>query len=160
MSPKYFESLNSAFLAHFSRRLSDLITAQGTEILREMQMTTPSTAISTMIFIHKNNDVTAAVLADAFGVSHQMATQRVNALEKLGLLERISQVEDRRSKNIALTASGKAEVKQLEPFIKKMKLVFDEIDTETGVELMSIIRRAELALLENPLKARLKQMGR
>lgn len=159
MNSKYFENLNSAFLAHFCRRLSDLITTQGTEILREMRMTTPSTAVSTLIFLRKNRDVTAAVLADSFGVSHQMATQRVNALEKLGLVERSSQPEDRRSKQVVLTALGETEAEQLEPFIRNMKVVFDELDTEVGVELMSVIRRTELSLLETPLKTRLQNIG-
>jgi DNA-binding MarR family transcriptional regulator len=87
-----------------------------------------------------------------------MATQRVNALEKLGLVERISQPEDRRSKKVVLTALGKSEVKQLEPFIKNMKVVFDELDTEVGVELMSVIRRTELSLLETPLRTRLQNI--
>ena len=80
MTEKYFEKLNSAFLGHFARRMADLIIEQGSEILLDLDLTTPATSISTMLYLEKNHNVTVAVLADALGVSHQMATQRINFL--------------------------------------------------------------------------------
>lgn len=154
---KYFEQLSSAYLAHFSRRLADLIIEQGSELLTEMGLETPSTAISTVIYLDKDGPTTVAALADALGVSHQMATQRINALEKLKLVARRSSQLDKRAKNVVLTQKGQTEVKKLAPFAKLMSHVFDELEKELGCQLTRIIRRAELSLIETPLKNRLRK---
>jgi len=157
MNEKYFEQLSSAYLAHFCRRLSDLIIEQGSEILREMKLVTPATAMSTVFFLKKNDKVTVAMLADALGVSHQMATQRINALEKIGIVKRVSSDEDKRAKAVILTKHGKSEVRKLEPFAKQMTDVLEEFEAELGSQLTKLIRQAELALLDKPLKLRLNQ---
>ncbi len=156
MTDKYFENLSSAYMAHFCRRLADLIIDQGGELLKEMKLVTPSTAMSSVFYLDKNSQSTVAALAGALGVSHQMATQRINSLIKLGLVERISSVQDKRSKVINLTKLGKSEVKKLTPFATKMTKAFEKLETELECNLTNIIRQAELALIDKPLKQRIK----
>jgi DNA-binding MarR family transcriptional regulator len=155
MTVKYFEKINSAFLGHFARRMADLIIEQGSEILRDLDLTTPATSISTMLYLDKNHQVTVAVLADALGVSHQMATQRINFLEKLSLVKRVSSPEDKRSKMITLTQIGQSEVIKLIPFTKKIENVFEELEVEMDCKLTKIIHQTELALRNKSLKERL-----
>jgi len=158
MIDKYFEKLSSAYMAHFCRRLSELIIEQGGELIKEMNLITPATAISSVFYLDKNPQSTVAALADALGVSHQMATQRINSLIKLGLVERVSCEQDKRAKVITLTKLGRVEVKQLAPFTKQMTKVFEELETELGCNLTKIIRQTELALIKKPLKQRLKSI--
>lgn len=155
MTDKYFEKLSSAYMAHYCRRLADLIIEQGGELIREMKLLTPSTAMSSVLYLDKNPQSTVAALADALGVSHQMATQRINSLAKLGLVERVSSGQDKRSKAINLTKLGRAEVKQLAPFSKRMTQVFEQLETELDCNLSKVVRQAEIALINKPLKQRL-----
>ena len=158
MTEKYFEQLSSAYLAHFSRRLADLIIEQGSELLTEKGLGTPSTAMSTVFYLDKNEQTTVASLADALGVSHQMATQRINALEKLKLVTRTSSDKDKRAKFVVLSAKGKSEVAQLYPYAKKLKRVFEELETELNCQLTSMVRKAEMSLINRPLKQRLSSI--
>ncbi|MCW8876578.1 MAG: MarR family transcriptional regulator [Kangiellaceae bacterium] len=157
MNDKYFEKLSSAFMAHFCRRLSDLIIEQGSELIAELNLVTPTTAVSSVFYLDKNPQATVAELANALGVSHQMATQRINQLTRLKLVERVSSTEDKRAKVINLTKLGKAEVKKLLPLTEQMTQAFDQLEEELGSELTKLIRRTELALIEKPLRERLKQ---
>ncbi len=155
---KYFEKLSNTYMSHFCRRLADLINEQGSEVLTDMNLDTPSTAISTVLFLDKNKLATVASLADELGVSHQMATQRINALEKLGLVTRQSSEQDKRAKFVTLTEKGQAEVKQLIPFTIKMNLAFDDLESEVGCQLTQLIRQTEMALLKTPLNKRIKNI--
>ena len=112
MSEKYFEQLSQAYLAHFCRRLADLIIEQGSETLKDMGLKTPTTAVSSLLYLADNNEVSVADLAEALGVSHQMATQRVQGLEKLGLVSRIPSANDKRAKQVVLTQLAETEIKQ------------------------------------------------
>jgi len=158
MTDKYFEKLSSAYMAHFCRRLSDLIIEQGSELIKEMNLVTPSTALASVFYLDKNPQCTVAALADALGVSHQMATQRINSLAKLGLIERVSSSQDKRAKVIHLTKLGHSEVKLLVPFARQLTNVFEELEKELGCNLTKLIRQAELTLIDKPLKQRLENI--
>ncbi len=154
---KYFEKLSNTYLSHFCRRLADLINEQGAELISEMNIDTPSTAISTMLFLEKHKLATVASLADELGVTHQMATQRVNALEKLKLLTRQYSKHDKRAKFVILTQKGHDEVQQLIPFTIKINKAFDDLESEIGCQLSQIIRKTELSLIKTTLKQRISE---
>jgi DNA-binding MarR family transcriptional regulator len=101
--------------------------------------------------------VTVANLAEALGVSHQMATQRINSLQKLGLVDRIDSEEDARAKVVVLTKLGKYEVLQLRPFSDEVTKAFNDLELELGAPLVELIRKAELSLLQTPLKQRITE---
>lgn len=157
MTTQYFEQLSPAYLAHYCRRLSSLIIDQGTQILSEMGLVTPAASISAIVYIEANSPVSAATLAEALGVSHQMATQRVNELEKLKLIRRVHSKQDKRVKQIVLTPLANKEIKQLKPFTEKVEQAFRQLESDLECELMSIIRKAELALLAKPLCLRISE---
>ncbi|WP_196140791.1 MarR family winged helix-turn-helix transcriptional regulator [Aliikangiella sp. G2MR2-5] len=155
----YLDTLGSPYLAHFARRLADLIIEQGTTILLEKGMVTPSTALSTVFYLDNNQNVTVACLANALSVSHQMATQRINSLIKLGLVTKGSSDKDKRAKYVVLTRKGKEEVKQLIPFVQNLARAFEELESDLECQLTQVIRDAEKSLLETPLKERLSNLS-
>lgn len=160
MSTRYYENLSPAYLGHYCRRLSNVIVEQSSEILNEMGIVTPSASISAITYLHMNSPISVANLAEALGVSHQMATQRVNQLEKLGLIQRIHLEGDKRVKQVILTPLAKSEVKRLKPFTKKVDSIFLELEKELNCQLMSGLRKAELSLLDKPLSQRVKTRGK
>ena len=141
-------------MSHYARRLADLINDQASDVLQELNLCTPASAISTLLFINLNSEVTVARIADAMGVTHQMATQRINALEKLSLVKRVALPSDQRAKQIELSNTGQSEIKAIQPFMATMKLLFEELETELGHELSQTIYQAELSLRQCPLKQR------
>ena len=146
-------------MAHFCRRLADLIIAQGSEILADRGLTAPSTALSTIFYLDQNQNTTVASLASALDVSHQMATQRINVLVKLGLVARSSSDADKRAKCVVLTPLGKKEAKQLYPFATEMAQVFEGLEAELDCALTTVIRKAERSLLQRSLKQRLEELS-
>lgn len=155
---KYLEKLDGSFLAHFSRRLSEIIIEQGSRIIESHGITTPTTAVSSIYFLMEEDKATVAGLAEALGVTHQMATQRVNTLEKLGLVFRKPNPEDKRAKSIHLTELGTKEGKKLQPITAKINIIFEQLNNQIECDLMTKIRQAELALIKAPLQKRIKEL--
>ncbi len=146
-------------MSHYARRLADLINEQATDVLKEYKSCIPASAISTLQYLSSHDNVTVALLANDLGVTHQMATQRINALEKLLLVKRISLPTDQRAKQIQLSKKGYKEIKALQPFMRKMTLLFTEFESELGHKLSQTIYQAELSLRQTPLKERIKVNG-
>lgn len=159
MTEQYFEELGSPYMAHFCRRLADLIIEQGSEILAEKGLTTSSTALSTIFYLDQNQNTTLASLASALGVNHQIATQRINGLVKLDLVTRSSSDEDKRAKFFVLTPTGKKEAKQLLPFATEMTQVFEDFEAELNCELKNVMQKEERSLLQKSLKQRLEKLS-
>lgn len=156
---KYFESLPSAFMAHFARRLADLIIEQSTELLKESGITTPTTSISTMLLLEKEAPLTVTDIANSMGVSHQISVQRIANLEKIGLVERFQDPKDKRSRLIRLSHEGKKEAPKLEKHIANGTLALKQLENELGLNLSQKIREAELALREKSIKTRQEELG-
>ncbi|AOT11138.1 MarR family winged helix-turn-helix transcriptional regulator [Pseudoalteromonas luteoviolacea] len=157
---EYLNTLDQAFLAHFCRRLSDLISEQGTTVLQRYGITAPSTAISSMYYLEQNNGVTVAELAAALCVTHQMATQRIHILIKLNLVCRKPNPKDKRAKTLHLTDLGKQEVMQLKPLTSKMTEVFTDLIQQIECDLLQKVREAEKVLIETPLIQRFEMLNK
>ena len=157
MPKKYFETLNNAFLAHFARRLADLIIEQSRTNLQDLNLDTPVTAVSTLLFLDKAKSSKVTDVAAALGVSHQMAAQRISTLQKVALIERTTLPNDRRSRLISLTKKGQAEAEALKDFTAKVSQVIVDLETEIDCDLTAALRRAELALLREPIVKRLEK---
>ncbi len=146
---------SKAFVAHHARRLAELIIAQGTDILLEARLTTPTTSVSTILHIAKEECVTLTDLAACLGFTHQMAVQRIGKLEKLGLIIRVAEEADKRKKHITLTAKGKKEAERLELICEQMAEMFDDLNKEIGCDLTEAILKAEQSLVSIPMGKRI-----
>lgn len=153
---RYFDSLNNAFLALFARRLSDLINVQGTALLAAQNLVTPSTSVSTVLFLAEGGAATITEISSALDFTHQMATQRINILKALGLVERIVQKQDRRSRKIILTTSGQKEAEILLAVCRDTDRALKALNLEIGCDLSAAIKQAEQCLRKKPLLARIK----
>ena len=156
MTLKFFETLNESFIAHAARRLADLVNEQTSTMMEDLNLTAPSTSVSTLIYLRQADGSTAKELADALGVSHQMATQRLNKLLELQLVEQAPHPNDKRAKVISLSKLGQVEADTLVQFTNKVAQAFSAIDAEIGCQLSSSIRKAETLLIEKPLAKRIR----
>ncbi len=146
---------SNAFLAHHARRLAELIISQGTELLEEQALTTPTTSVSTILQIHQAESITITQLAAKLNFTHQMVTLRIASLEKLGLVSRVTEETEKRKKIIRLSSKGQHEAKKLELICEQMADVFDQLNQEVGCNLTDAIIHAEQKLLALPMRKRI-----
>ena len=161
MTWRHFDgSTDNAYLAHFARRLSDLIIAQGDEMLAQHRLRTPASSVSTVLFLWKAKKATVTELSDAFSYTHQMAAQRIKGLEDIGLVKRIANESDRRSRLIALTQNGAKEAEQLAIITKNAAVAIEHLFKELNVNLTAKILEAEQCLQKASLAERMKNRKR
>lgn len=147
---------SDAFLGNRLALLVDLIVDQGDTLLNEAGLSFPSRATSTILLVSKRENLSAADIADELDQPHQLATQRVDSLVKLGLLERRNDPMDARRKTLSLTKKGKKEATILEATLRDAQLAFQGLYQELGVNLGSIATDAILALKQTPLSSRIE----
>lgn len=152
-------ALRGAFVANQLLRLVDLIAVQGDELLQEAGIVIPSRTVSCVLFVGDKGKVSAADIAKALKQPHQLATQRVDLLVKLGLLDRISDPEDRRRNILILTRKGKDQYRRLNVRLAEIEQAFLGLFSEIGCDLTDIAGQALTALSNTPLLQRIQLKG-
>jgi DNA-binding MarR family transcriptional regulator len=149
-------ALKGAFVANQLSALVDLIALQGDSLLDDAGITIPSRAVSCVLLVGDQGQVSAADIAKALQQPHQLATQRVEALIKLGLLKRIDDPEDGRRKILALTARGKDQYARLNVRLAEVEQAFLGLFAEIDCDLPVALERALEALRSTPLLQRIQ----
>tara|TARA_R110000782_G_C14795521_1_gene411324 strand:- start:1321 stop:1806 length:486 start_codon:yes stop_codon:yes gene_type:complete len=148
--------LGSAFIAYQLERLTELIVAQGNDMLDAAGITFPSRAVSTVLFIGEHQPTSTADIARALGQPHQVATQRVDLLIQFGIVERVDDPEDGRRKLLRLTGKGADQFRTLTARLAKAGQAFEALFAEIGCDLPAVLQRAADALRAAPLLTRMK----
>jgi DNA-binding MarR family transcriptional regulator len=148
--------LSAAFVANQIERLADLIVAQGNDMLDASGIRFPSRTVSTVLFVGENEPTSTADIARALGQPHQLATQRVDLLTQLGILERIADPDDARRKQLRLTPEGRDQFSILTDRLEKAGQAFGALFAEIGCDLPAAAQRASAALRTTPLLTRMK----
>jgi DNA-binding MarR family transcriptional regulator len=148
--------LGSAFIAFQLDRLTELIIAQGNDMLDAAGITFPSRAVSTVLYIGEHQPTSTADIARALGQPHQVATQRVDILLRLGVVERVDDPDDGRRKLLRLTRQGSDQFQIMTARLAKAGRAFETLFDEIGCDLPAVIQRAADALGSAPLLSRMK----
>lgn len=143
------------FLGRTVERLSTLIETQSEVIFKERGVLIPVKSCSLMTQLARLEHATAADLARALNVSHQLVLQKLPKLLKLRLITATQDLEDARKKSFSLTATGK---RQIEIFLECRDLIkqayaglFDEVG-----DLFSLTNTFVGALEKKPLSERIR----
>lgn len=137
---------HGAFLANQLLRLVDLISKQGDELLMAAELSLPSRAVSSVMLIGERGQISAADIAKEFAQPHQLVTQRIDILIKLGLVARIDDPSDGRRKILELTRKGKKELRLLKTCLRDAERVFVDLYKDIECDLYSVTLRAMKAL--------------
>jgi DNA-binding MarR family transcriptional regulator len=146
---------HDAFLGNVLVRLMDVIEEQGNELYRDVGLSFPPRASSTILLISERDGVTTADIARELHQPHQLATQRVEALIKLGLLKRKVDPEDARRKKLILTRKGKKEASLLRVTLLEAKNMFEALYKEIEVNLSDKALCAINGLAKTSMSARI-----
>lgn len=146
-------SLPSHFLGRLCDELSDLIERQSATLFEQEGLVIPVRSCSLMAALARTEPVSAASLADALGRSHQLVSQKLPKLVKLGLIEAQPDPEDARRKLYRLTPYGR---EQMALFVRLQPMLdrgYAELFAQVG-DGAEMIRTTIRALLEKPLHER------
>lgn len=147
-----------AFVGNQIARLLDLIDAQSIDFLQDAGISLPSRAVSTVILINERGQISTADIAKELKQPHQLATQRVETLIDLGLIDRIADPDDRRRKILTLTEKGKEETAKLHKRLADGDRIFLRLFDEIECDLSAATLRAIDALQQSPIAARAKAL--
>lgn len=148
--------LRGAFLSNKLLRLVDTIADQGAELLETEGIQVPPRAISTVLMIGEVENVTAADIAAALNQPHQLATQRIDALCRGGLVRKQPHHSDSRRKVLALTEQGDRQYQRLLLILEKIKATMEAIYAEIGCDLAAKAEEADKALQRRSLAERIR----
>lgn len=144
------------FLGRAVERLSTLIEVQSEAVFQEYGIVIPVKSCSLMTQLAKLENATAAELARALDVSHQLVLQKLPKLLKLQLIVGRQEPEDARKKSFSLTAKGK---QQLQTFLECRELIkaaYTGLFHEVG-NLFALTANFTNALVDKPLSQRISR---
>ena len=148
--------LKGAFVANPLGKLIDMIARQGDDLLADAGIIIPSRAVSCILLVGDRQQVSAADIAAALEQPHQLATQRIEVLIKLGVLERSVDPADRRRKTLSLTPKGEDQYHRLYRRLGEVEQAFAGLFKEIDNDLTVMVGRAMEALERTPLLARIQ----
>ncbi|OLF78023.1 hypothetical protein AWH62_05020 [Maricaulis sp. W15] len=143
--------LSGAFVSNKLLRLVETLADQGEVLLQTAGIVIPPRAISTVLMIGEVPDVTAADIATALDQPHQVATQRVALLIKLGLVSKRPHSSDSRRKVLEFTALGRTQYDLMMIMLEKIRAAMDALFDELGVDLAAKAVEAVRSLKATPL---------
>lgn len=151
----FFTKLDAAFLARDLHRLRQEITEQSDLVLIAAEIDVPSSCTSLVLSLLEH-EKSAAELSKSLGYSHQLVTQRINLLLRLGLVVRTPSARDARKKSILLTPEGARQTKRLQALLPELDAAFRGLFDEIGFPLGRACRDALQSLTERPVLKRVE----
>jgi DNA-binding MarR family transcriptional regulator len=148
--------LSGAFLSNKLLRLVETIAEQGEVLLASASIHIPPRAISTVLMIGEQDDVSAANIASALDQPHQLATQRIDLLIKLGLVTKSPHATDSRRKVLKLTKEGQTQYTLMMAMLGHIRAAMDALYDELGCNLADVAVKAVEALHDRPLIERIR----
>lgn len=137
---------NYAFVAKSVFDLHCLIQSQSEELYVEKEMGFPVWASSTLLFLATTEHASIMQISKALNLSHQLTSQRVKMLLKLGLIEGVQDTNDKRRTMYHLTGAGQKKAKILDLYCLDAAQAFKDLSTEIGVDIQHVLNAATAAL--------------
>ena len=146
---------HTAFLANHLETLASLIVSQAETALKKADIPIRSRAVSALLLIAEREQTTIAEIAESLHQPHQLVTQRIEGLLKIGVIERHPDPSDGRRKLLRLTPHGRDVHQKLDDFLAQMTRVFNDLFKEIDCNLEKQIEAAKVRLAHDNLMERL-----
>lgn len=154
--PSFIQSdiFYEAYLGKAIDNLYKTVMGQMDAVYKARGLTFPVSSSSTLHYLSYHEGATLAEISKSLNATHQLSTQKIKILSKLGLVERRADSNDKRCYKWYLTAEGKDQTARLETCMKDVKHIFVEYYEELGFNLREIISQSEGALLSYTMEQR------
>ncbi len=136
---------DNTFLGRLLDQLSAVVEDQTAAVFEQAGVIIPVRSCSMMVTLDLRTDASTADLADALGITHQLATQKLGKLMKLGLVRRQPDPADARRKRVVLTDLGRAQLDRLHGTTPLFERAYAGLFAEIG-DLAQTLRSARAAL--------------
>lgn len=143
-----------AFVALGLQRLIRTIEDQGDALLRARGIRAPSRLCSVLLTIGADAPCSAAHVARRLDISHQLVTQRIGALAKIGWVRQQPDPNDGRASNWVLTNAGRRNRPRIAEAVMAAERAFVDLYREIGVDLAAQIAQANDALIARSIASR------
>ena len=150
-SHKFFH----AFVGNRLERAVHLMNEQSGRLLSDEAIVLPPQSASCLLFIAENESASAADIAAALDLPHQLVAQRLNPLIERGLVARRADPQDGRRKILRLTRRGKTQFERLKAILRDTNAVYEDLNKELGVDLSALALRLIDSLDREPLEERI-----
>lgn len=151
--------LHGAFVSNKFDHLTELIAAQGEDLLRDANIDIPSRAVTIILLIGEHGEISAADIANLLKQPHQLVTQRAELLIDLALIERRSDPHDGRRKILVLTAKGMDQFARLTTRMVQVADAFSALYDEIECDLVAMATLAIKALNRSPILDRINAIA-
>lgn len=149
------ELSKKGFMPKLANDFASLIEKQAKPVYQTMGLVIPVITSSTVVFIFENKTVSLLDIARGLEITHQLASQRVKILLKLGIIQAFKDTNDKRKTNYQLTEFGIEQSKILSSYLEKASLVFSELNEELGCDFMELLFKVNKSFQVNSLESRI-----
>ncbi|MGH1366430.1 MAG: MarR family winged helix-turn-helix transcriptional regulator [Calditrichia bacterium] len=151
---------DSFFLGKRSDQLSMLIEQQVIPIFEDIGIVVPVRSCSLVVVLAELTFASAADLARQLDQSHQLVLQKIPALERLKLLRRQNDPNDKRRKVFQLTSEGHQQLELINKHIRLIEQAYEKLNAELGVDVFAVLGRAIEALKAKDLSTRIDEIAK
>lgn len=153
MSPQYLDT--EAAFALRTKHLVDRLYDQMADALVEKGLNIISKTMGIVQLLYSEGAKSQADIAERLKYSHQLTAQRLSWLydNEFAVSER--DPKDARRRLVQLTSAGLAEGEKLQAFLPRLIEAYDALFEEIEIDLDAAVQKADRALQETPLKARM-----
>ena len=143
--------------AYTAKKLLDLaflIQTQVTKVYVRKGMIFPVSCSSTLLHLSKDGPASVTEIARALKHPHQTVAQHLATLSKLGIIEKRSDIADRRRAEYVLTDLGVTQAGHLDQYNAEAASVFEGLDADIDADLGDLLDNAMTALDARPMDER------
>ena len=150
----YVARIGRPFLARRIAQLHDVLAEQGQEVLSDAEIELDARLGSVFYLVATRPGLSVAAVAEALGLSHQLATYRVKKLVESGWVVQERDPECRTRSILQTAAEAEPKVQKLKAVMRQLDRVYEALFEELGVDLLDLATRARKALFEASLLER------
>jgi DNA-binding MarR family transcriptional regulator len=151
----FVESIGLPLLAHRLRRLSDALVHDVGALFEHRGIALPPRGASLVMLLDQCGELSVTVAAKRLRLSHPLVITLARALGEAGLVANAPDPGDNRRRLLSLSREGHALARFLYQFNRALADTYQEMFTETGLDLHAAVEAFEAAARKRSFHDRL-----
>ena len=156
MTNDHIHSLGYLALGSRLKRISDKLYTEVSGFYQSQGIEFEPSCFPLLTLVEQEGEISISDAVTALGVSQPAISQRVSQMEKQGLLKLKASKEDKRSKRIVLTNSGKMLITQLQPLWYAIRQTQHDVGEQATESLLPLLDKFERSIDDANLQQRMK----
>ncbi len=153
--PYSSDKISHAFIGKQADDLGQLIHEQVKPLYESLGIIVPVKSCSIIHYLNKYENISVTDLAKHLKQSHQLVKQKLPKLQRLGLIESLSDKNDKRRTTYHLTQSGLSQAKLLKE--NSLNAVYQHLSKEIGASLHQVLEDAINGLKQKDMLTRFQE---